>query len=125
MVKSIISALVAVAMLAGLSLYEQSVITGGFNELKTMLVSVYDKIDGDTAVKDDVLSVQKFWISKKEKLHIFIPHNDIKELDLWISEAVTLVENGKKEDAISKIDVAIELCEQIPKTFLPRVENIL
>jgi DNA mismatch repair protein MutS len=36
-----------------------------------------------------------------------------------------LVENGKKEDALSKIDVVIELIEQIPKSFSFRIENIL
>ena len=40
-------------------------------------------------------------------------------------KTVTLVENGKKEDALSKIDVVIELMEQIPKSFSFRVENLL
>ena len=90
-----------------------------------MMVEVYNKIENETATKEDILSVQKYWIKKKEKLHIFIPHNDIKEIDLWIAESTTLVENNKKEDALSKIDVVIELIEQIPKIYSFRVENLL
>lgn len=125
MVKSIISVIIASLILFFASLFEQYYISTTFNELKTQLVIVYNKIDDGTAVKEDVLSVQKLWISKKEKLHIFISHNEIKEIDLWIAETVTLVENNKKEDAISKIDVVIELMEQIPKSFALRVENLL
>ena len=94
-------------------------------EFKEIMVIVYEKVESDTATKDDVLSAQKYWIAKKEKLHVFIPHNDIKEIDLWIAESSTLVENGKKEDALSKIDVVIELIEQIPKAYSFRIENLL
>ena len=125
MVKSIISVIVASLILLLASLYEQNYINTTFNELKDSFVIIYNKIESDTAVKDDILSAQKLWISKKEKLHIFISHNEIKEVDLWIAETVTLVENGKKEDAISKIDVVIELMEQIPKSFSFKIENLL
>ena len=125
MVKSIISVIVASLILFLASLCEQNYINTTFNELKDSFVVIYNKIESDTAVKEDILSAQKLWISKKEKLHIFISHNEIKEVDLWIAETVTLVENGKKEDALSKIDVVIELMEQIPKSFSFRVENLL
>ncbi len=125
MVKSLISALCAISLLFIASYIEQNFINSTFTELKEKFIIVYNKIEDDIAVKEDILSVQKLWISKKTTLHIFIPHNEIKEIDLWIAETVTLVENGKKEDAISKIDVVIELMEQIPKTFSFRTENLL
>lgn len=125
MVKSIISVIVASLILFIASICEQNYINDTFSELKDSFVIIYNKIENDTAVKEDILSAQKLWISKKEKLHIFISHNEIKEVDLWIAETVTLVENGKKEDAVSKIDVVIELMEQIPKSFSFRVENLL
>ena len=118
MVKSIISILVAVVITISLSVVEQTYVNKSFKEFKEIMVIVYEKIENDTATKEDVLSAQKYWIAKKEKLHVFIPHNDIKEIDLWLSESTTLVENGKKEDALSKIDVVIELIEQIPKFIL-------
>ena len=46
-------------------------------------------------------------------------------MDLWLSEAVTLVEDEEWADAISKVEVLRELTEQIPKTFTVRIENIL
>ena len=125
MVKSIISVIIASLLLFTASILEQKYINDTFTELKESFVIIYKKIESDSAVKEDILSAQKLWISKKEKLHIFISHNEIKEVDLWIAETVTLVENDKKEDAISKIDVVVELMEQIPKSFSFRVENLL
>jgi hypothetical protein len=72
-----------------------------------------------------VLAVQKSWVQKKKYLHIFIPHNEIKELDLWLSETIILVRDEKWSDALSKVEVLGELTEQIPKTFLIKIENIL
>ncbi len=125
MVKSIISTLLAIMLLVSLCIIEQTIITNTFGDLKDNLSIVYTKTENQTAVKDDILAYQKFWIKKKEYLHMFIPHNEIKEIDLWIGESCTLIENKKYEDALSKLDVVMELIEQIPKTFALRIENIL
>ena len=96
-----------------------------FGEFHEVLTELYQKVDEQTAVEDDVYAVQKNWLDKKRVLHIFIPHNEIKEVDLWLSESATLVRDKEWKDAISKIEVLKELAEQIPKTFLIAWENIL
>lgn len=125
MVKSIISTVLAIILLVSLSIIEQTIINNTFEDLKDNLKVVYEKTENQTAVKDDILAYQKFWIKKKEFLHVFIPHNEIKEIDLWIGESCTLIEYKKYEDALSKLDVVMELIEQIPKTFALRIENVL
>lgn len=125
MVKTLISILVVSILLIVGSIYENDFINRQFDELNTVLVVLYDKIDSETATQDDVYAVQKNWLSKKKILHIFIPHNEIKEIDLWLSESATLVRDKEWKDAISKIEVLIELTEQIPKTFVLSLENIL
>ena len=125
MVKSIVSMICVAIILTAGALYESSFINRQFAELDQVLEALYVKVDEQTAVKEDVLSVQENWINKKKYLHIFIPHTEIKEMDLWLSEAVTLVEDKEWADAISKVEVLRELTEQIPKTFTVRIENIL
>ncbi len=125
MVKSIISmAVVSILLIIG-SVYERNFIDRQFTELGQVLEVLYEKVDEQTATQDDVYAVQKNWLEKKKYLHIFIPHNEIKEIDLWLSESSTLVRDEEWNDAISKIEVLKELAEQIPKTFLVRWENIL
>lgn len=125
MVKSLVSMLCALAVLIAGSIYETRFVEKQFAEFDVVLDELYEKVDSEQAVKDDVLAVQKNWLDKKKVLHIFIPHNDIKEIDLWLSEAVTLVRDKEWKDAISKIEVLKELSEQIPKTFKVSFENVL
>ncbi len=125
MVKTIISmTCVAVLLVVG-AWYESNFVKRQFEEFHTVLSTLYEKIDDQTATEDDVYAVQKNWIEKKRFLHVFIPHNEIKEVDLWLAEAVTLVRDKEWSDAISKIEVLIELSEQIPKTFKILWENVL
>ena len=124
MVKTLVSMICVALLLAVSSWYESNFVKRQFNEFNIVLEELYEKVDEQTAVMDDVYAVQKNWIEKKKFLHAFIPHNEIKEVDLWLSEAVTLVRDKEWTDAISKIEVLIELSEQIPKTFKISWENI-
>ncbi len=125
MVKTITSILVVACLLVVGAIYENTFVKRQFNEIHQVLETLYDKVDEEKATQDDVYAVQKNWIEKKKVLHIFIPHNEIKEMDLWLSESATLVRDKEWNDAISKIEVLIELTEQIPKTFRLSWENIL
>ncbi|MBO7215236.1 MAG: DUF4363 family protein [Clostridia bacterium] len=125
MIKAFLTAIITLILVVIASYYEQVYIKNSFEEFNEVTFIAYQKTENQTAVKDDVLTVQKLWLEKKKTLHIFIPHNDIKEVDLWISEAVTLVEKKLWEDALSKLEVVLEITEQIPKTYLLKLENIL
>ena len=125
MVKTLVSIFIVASLLLAGAIYENTFVKRQFTEINQVLVTLYDKIDENTATQDDVYAVQKNWIAKKKVLHIFIPHNDIKEVDLWLAESATLVRDKEWKDAISKIEVLIELTEQIPKTFMLSWENIL
>lgn len=124
MVKTFISTIVVALLLFCLAVYESDFTKRQFEELSVVMETLYEKVDDKTAVEDDVYAVQKNWLDKKRYLHIFIPHNEIKEIDLWLAESVKLVRDEKWEDALSKIEVLRELAEQIPKTFAVTLENI-
>lgn len=124
MVKTLISIAVVTCLLVTGSIYEISHVNKQFDEFNEVLNVLYDKIEDQTATTDDVYAVQENWLNKKETLHVFIPHTEIKEVDLWLAETVRLVHNKEWTDAISKVEVLIELSEQIPKTFSIRIENI-
>ena len=124
MVKSLISMLcVGVILLFG-AIWECNYVQKEFGELHDCLQVVYEKVDEQTATIDDIYSVQKLWLNKKKTMHMFLPHNEIKEVDLWIAETATLVRDGEWQDALSKIEVLRELSEQIPKSFTVSLSNI-
>ena len=115
--------IVAVILTVG-AIYETNFVKKQFTDFSAAIECVYEKVDEKTATEDDVYALQKSWLEKKRYLHIFIPHNEIKEVDLWLAESVKLVREEKWEDALSKMEVLKELSEQIPKTFKVLPENI-
>ena len=125
MVKSFVSMLIVSMVLVFGILFESKFINKQFTDFNEVLCVLYEKVDTETATIDDVYAVQQNWLKKKKILHVFIPHTEIKEVDLWLSESATLVRDKEWEDAISKIEVLKELSEQIPKTFSLKIENLL
>lgn len=125
MVKTVIStAIVALLLILG-AIYETNFVQRQFNEFNVVVAELYEKTDNHIAVEDDVLAVQKNWEDKKRWLHAFIPHTEIKEVELWLAETITLVRDKEWSDAISKLEVLKELSKQIPKNFLISLENVL
>ena len=112
MVKSIYSIIIAVAILLFAGIGEQIYLKNVFAEIHEDFVMAYQKIENGDASSDDVNAIKTKWIAKKNVLHLFISHNDIKEMDLWLSEAVAYLKLGKIDESISKMEVAINLCEQ-------------
>ncbi len=124
MLKTIITAVCVFLILLGGCIFEMNFIDRQFEEFSLVTSELYDKINDKTATSDDVYAVQNNWLNKKQYLHAFIPHNEIKEIDLWLAESATLVRDKKWEDALSKIEVLKELSEQIPKTFKVSLANV-
>lgn len=124
MAKSLISVIIVAALFTAGAIFEQVYLKRTFSDLKTHFTSIYEKLEDETATEEDVEKIQDYWISKKRTLHSFISHNDLKEFDLWIAEAVAYVKLNDYKEAKTKIEVAIELTEQIPMGYFPRFENI-
>lgn len=125
MVKSIISAIVGFVILIAGSIIEFSAINNTFNNFNQQLKILEQKTQNEIAVESDAEKVYEFWVEQKRTLHILIPHNEIKEIDLWLLECQSLIQTEMYEDALSKIQVVLGLVEQIPKTFSLRIENVM
>lgn len=125
MVKSILSAVIVALLLTVGAIYEHSAVKREFTKFSFEVEEVYVIVNDRTAKESDIYDLQEKWLSKKRRLFMFIPHGEIKEIDLWLTESIKLVRDEKWEDAVSKIEVLKELVEEIPRTFLLTPENIL
>ena len=84
MVKSLIPVLVALLLLSGAAVYEQIYVRSAFEQLREQAVIMQEKEFSGTATVSDAENVRNRWIKEKEKIHAFVSHNDIKELDMWL-----------------------------------------
>ena len=124
MVKSVITVIVSALILAGAAIYEQIYVNSAFDRLLEQALIMQEKEINKTATPADAENVRNCWIKEKEKMHAFIPHNDIKELDMWLSEGIAFTKSGKYEEAYTKYVVIADLCKSIPKGYLIRFENV-
>ena len=124
MVKSVITVIVSALILAGTAIYEQIYVNSAFDRLFEQALIMQEKEINKTATPADAENVRNCWIKEKEKMHAFISHNDIKELDMWLSEGIAFTKNGKYDEAYTKYVVIADLCKSIPKGYLIRFENV-
>lgn len=124
MVKSVITVIVSALILAGAAIYEQIYVDSAFDRLLEQALIMQEKETNKTATPADAENVRNCWIKEKEKMHAFISHNDIKELDMWLSEGIAFTKSGKYEEAYTKYVVIADLCKSIPKGYLIRFENV-
>lgn len=125
MVKSLVSTIIAVCILVGGAVFEQRFVTRQFSEFEVAVETLKEKAERGDATADDMKALRKNWLARKKYLHIFIPHNEIKELELWLSEAVSFSEYEDLKELADKLEVILSLSEEIPKTFLISFENIM
>lgn len=124
MIKTIISTLVAIAILICAGIYENKQVSNSFNAFYDFLQQTEIKLENKTASVQDALALENFWFEKKRKLHVWIPHNDIKEIDLWMAECVAYSNNGDFDECLCKIKVLKVLAKQVPFNFILKLENI-
>lgn len=124
MVKSILYTLAGLILCIGLFVGVDFYINKQFDEFHEALETLYDKIENETANREDGYAVREMWNEKKSKLHIFVPHNDVSYIDYWLSEACGLIYSGEYELALGKIEVLREITKNLPGGYSFKFENI-
>lgn len=124
MVKSVIYTLVAVLLCLGLFIGVDIYLNRQFGEFHDAIQTLYDKVEDETANREDAYAVRSMWTEKKSRLHIFIPHNDISYVDYWLSEACGLIYREEYELALGKIEVLLEISKNLPGGYTLKLENV-
>lgn len=124
MVKSLIAIASAAFLLFGAALFEWFFVQNQFQGFHEELTSLYLKAESETASGEDAKAVQTAWETRKERLHIWIPHNDISRIDDYMSETVRLVAEMQYPLALAKLEIMLHLTECLPDTYKPGLENI-
>ncbi len=124
MVKTVLSLLIAAGLLFAAAFGEHYFVNRQFDAFESALTSLEEKVRENRASRGDAESVRTLWEEKKKRLHAVIPHSDISYIDYWLGEAVSFIESEDGAQALSKIEVLLTLCEQIPQTYALTFENI-
>ena len=125
MKKSILYIIVTLCLLAIGTWYEQTAVLKSFDDLQRKVGTCLEKANEQTLTKKEVEEFQQEWEDKKKYLHVFIPHADIREVGLWVSEAIAFTEYENFEESADKLKVIYDLLKQIPQNYRFKIENLL
>ena len=125
MKKVLITIICSIILLLVGGVYEQFVVLKQFDEFKSSVEECLKKADASTLSVDDIIELSNDWEEKRKYLHVFIPHTEIKEIGLWLSEAIAFAEYDNMEETADKLQVILDLSKQIPDNFRIKIENIM
>ena len=124
MLKSVITTLLAIILFLMASFFEQRYLKKTFDEFYLIIEKTEIKLNGENPSNEDAESLKIFWLEKKRRLHAIIPHNDVKEIDLWVSECSAYTQKSMYDEALSKLEVLKTLAVQVPYALIFKFENI-
>lgn len=125
MVKSLSAILVALALLLGAGLFEWFYVEDQFASFGEEIETLALKTNAEEANAEDAKAVQTSWEKRKDRLHIWIPHNDIARIDEYMAEAVRLIGDKEYSLANAKLEIILHLTECLPGTYRPEIGNVL
>ena len=94
MIRSLSAIFAVCVLLAGAAIFERLYVDKAFADFHVELTSLYEKTDEGRANYEDARAVQTAWEARKERLQIFLPHNDVARVDNYLAETVRLVAEG-------------------------------
>jgi hypothetical protein len=87
--------------------------------------TLYEKTEEHSASREDACAVRALWQSKKQHLHIFVPHNDLTQMDYRLNEVCGFLYTEHYDEALSSLEVLREMAKNLPDSYNIKLENIL
>ncbi len=124
MIRTIVSIIISIGIIFGLSFYEIRYVQKTFLYFHDILDSLYQKTESHNATYEDGTAVRSYWEEEKQTLHIWLPHTMLQEVDYHLDEAIGYLYNDDYANALAQLEVAIELSEEIPRSYALIPQNI-
>ena len=124
MIRTIVSALITLALILGVSIYDIHHVQKTFEVFHGALRSLKSKAELKEATYDDGLALRAYWDTKKRVMHIWVPHTPLAEIDYQLDEAIGYLYVQDYEGAMPNIEVLLGLSENIPDSYTLSLGNI-
>lgn len=124
MIRTIVSALITLALILGVSIYDIHHVQSTFEVFHETLQTLKGKAERKEASYDDGLALRSYWDTKKRVMHIWVPHTALAEIDYQLDETIGYLYTHDYEGAIPKIEVLLGLSENIPSGYTLSLGNI-
>ena len=124
MIRTLTSIFVTLALIFGISVYENDRVQKTFIQFESILSALYEKTESGEVTYEDGTAAEAFWEHKKNTLHVWLPHSAILEIDYQLYEAVGCLYVRDYQSAMPKIEILLGMCKNIPQSYRFSIENI-
>ncbi len=124
MIRTSVSIILSFALIFGLTFYEIDYVQKTFTCFHDILDTLYQKTESHAATYEDGTSVRYYWENEKRTLHVWLPHTMLQEVDYHLDEAIGYLYNDDFSNALAQLEVAIQLAEEIPRSYALIPQNI-
>ena len=125
MVRSVLLTVAAIILSAAFFIFTDVYLERELGRFGAAVESLYDKTEAETANREDAYAVKALWQSEKSKLQIFVPHNDIAQVDYWLNEACAFIYTGSYALALANLEVVSEIVKNLPENYSLKAGNVL
>ena len=124
MIRTIISIVITLALIVGISIYDIYYVQNTFRLFHEELRTLKQKTELEEATYSDGLAVRSYWDTKKHIMHIWVPHTVLAEIDYQLDETIGFLYVQDYVAAIPKIEVILGLSENVPNSYTLHWGNI-
>ena len=93
--------------------------------VREQAIALFRLTEEERATHEDGNALRLSWENEKRKLHIWLPHTAIENVDYHLNEALGYLYQENYADALPKIEVIIDMAENIIRSISLLPENIL
>ena len=124
MIRTIVSAVVTLLLILGVSIYDVHYVQKTFEVFNGSLRTLKEKTQLGEASYSDGLAVRSYWDTKKKTMHVWVPHTALAEIDYQLDEAIGYLYIEDYQSAMPKIEVLLGLSENVPYSYTLSLGNI-
>lgn len=122
--KTLIGLIIALGVIFGCSLYEIFYVTNTVNQMREKALALFHLTEEGKATHEDGNVLRLFWEHKKKQLHVWLPHTAIENVDYHLNEALGYLYQENYEDALPKLEVIVDMTENIIRSISVLPENV-
>ncbi len=125
MTKSIVAGIIALALVLSCGIVEVVVLKKDYEKLHDECVQVMSLAEEETLTEERFNEFRDRWVKLREISELFLPHQDVYELNLRFAESQAYVEQRDFEQVLAQLSVVEELLAYVPHLMTPSFNHLM
>lgn len=123
--KNILIPILVLLFLVGAGIAEALIVNNIFDEFVAETDKLIELAKKEELTQEQFDRYDKMWYDVREKCEFFLPHNDVYELNLRVSETKGYVETGDFDSCLVQLEVVRRLAMYVRHLAEPKLRHIL